>query len=107
DLADHAPHGVAVLQRLAAMKLVETEADKNLALDLGPARRARDLLDRQCFAFGTPVERTHGHWSYSGEISAVGRRAARISATDLPRLLAIIFGLYSALSASKVARTML
>src|SRR5690606_28911173 len=65
DLVDHATHGRSVLQRAAAVKLVETEADQRLLLPLRTAARAADLLDRDrpagivrhvtSFPFGGPA----------------------------------------------------
>src|SRR5262245_40283310 len=43
---DHATHGRGILERTAAMQLIEAETDKRLGLDIGPAVRTRDLLDR-------------------------------------------------------------
>src|SRR5262249_18839980 len=106
-LADRAPNGVRVLQRLAAVEFVEPEADQRLGFVLGAARRARDLLDRDRLSLRPSLRGTDPHVTYSGEMSATARRAERISATDLPRLLAIIFGENSFFNASNVARTML
>src|SRR5690606_13356583 len=46
DAGDHAAHGRGVLERAAAMQLVETEADQRRALLGRAADRATDLLDR-------------------------------------------------------------
>src|SRR5690606_10761064 len=46
DLVDHAAHGRSILQRTAAVTLVEAEPDERLHLPLRTAARAADLLDR-------------------------------------------------------------
>src|SRR5262249_57069872 len=50
DLGDEAAHGGSVLQGATPAQLIEAEADQRLFLDLGPARRAGDLLNRNALA---------------------------------------------------------
>src|SRR5690625_4624229 len=105
DLVDHAPNGGRVFQLARAVHLVQAKPDQGLAVDLGPANRAADLLDDDGFRHVFPH---HPAAASAGAAAAAGAsRGGRISATFVPRRAATMRGEFSSSRASKVARIML
>src|SRR5258706_7367350 len=103
DLGDHTADRWAVLQRRAAVQLVQPEPDQGLALVETAADRAADLFDDD----GLVGHGDAPQPSAAAAAASASRRRACRSDTFTPRRAATERGLSSCCSASKVARTML